>query len=204
VVRPEVAVMVSGNAMANIYVDLPSRTRPLWPNMPTRYRTLVDRLLERPSVDLMILPTDTGALIRSARGDAVIIDEERRLSYRRTTGDPLGIGRDIDSATRDEAYDLTIDTDHPDSVVQIAGIAGSPRAGEIILSATREWDYRAKYEPIPHVSSHGALHRDHMLVPLLTNRRYPGSPRRTTDVMPSALAALGRAIPAGLDGESFL
>ena len=28
----------------------------------------------------------------------------------------------------------------------------------------------ARYEPIPHVSSHGALHREHMLVPLLLNR----------------------------------
>jgi hypothetical protein len=42
------------------------------------------------------------------------------------------------------------------------------------------------------------------MVPLLTNRRYRGNPRRTTDVMPSALHALGRDIPAGLDGVSFI
>jgi hypothetical protein len=88
--------------------------------------------------------------------------------------------------------------------VQIAQLAGRARSGEIILSASRNWDYRAKWEPIPHVSSHGALHKEHMQVPLLLNRPVTGKPRRTVDVMPSALAALGKAIPLGLDGRAFL
>jgi hypothetical protein len=88
--------------------------------------------------------------------------------------------------------------------VQIAHLVGAPRSGDIILSASRDWDYRAKYEPIPHVSSHGALHREHMLVPLVLNHRPSRAPLRTVDVMPSALAALGITIPKGLDGESFI
>jgi arylsulfatase A-like enzyme len=43
-----------------------------------------------------------------------------------------------------------------------------------------------------------------MLVPLLLNRSAKHEPRRTVDVMPSALKALGLPIPSGLDGESFL
>jgi hypothetical protein len=101
-------------------------------------------------------------------------------------------------------HDATFETDYPDCIVQIAHLAAAPRSGDIILSATRDWDFRARFEPIPHVSSHGALHREHMLVPLLVNHPVAGRPRRTVDVMPSALAALGMAIPAGLDGESFL
>jgi len=54
------------------------------------------------------------------------------------------------------------------------------------------------------VSSHGALHREHMRVPLLVNRPVAGTPRRTVDVMPTALAHLGVEVPRGLDGESFL
>jgi hypothetical protein len=104
----------------------------------------------------------------------------------------------------DEAHASTMETDYPDSIVQIAHLATAPRSGDIILSAARDWDFRARYEPIPHVSSHGALHREHMLVPLLLNRPVAGQPRRTVDVMPSALAALGRPIPAGLDGADFL
>jgi hypothetical protein len=203
-VRPEVAVMVSGNAMAHIYIDLRSRQRMFWPVMPLRYRDLVEKLLARPSVDLMILPAENGATVRSKNGDAMITANGDRLSYQRSGGDPLGLGRDVHDASTNEAYDLTVDSDYPDSILQIARIAASARSGEIILSASRDWDFRAKYEPIPHVSSHGALHKEHMLVPLLSNRRYAGEPRRTTDVMPSALAALGRPVPDGLDGESFL
>jgi len=43
-----------------------------------------------------------------------------------------------------------------------------------------------------------------MLVPLLTNRPTARTPRRTVDVMPSALVALGLDVPAGLDGTTFL
>jgi predicted AlkP superfamily pyrophosphatase or phosphodiesterase len=202
--RPEVAVMVSGNAMAQVYVDLKGRERAFWPHIPTRYHELVDRLLQRESVDLLLLPLRNGAIIRSRRGDAEVKVHEGRLSYERLTGDPLGIGNDVRAASRDEAYDVTVATDYPDSLAQIDTIASSGRSGEIILSASRGWDYRSKYEPIPHVSSHGALHREHMMVPLLLSRRYRGTPRRTTDVMPSALTALGRAIPPGLDGVSFI
>ena len=106
--------------------------------------------------------------------------------------------------TDDEAYDVTFGTDYPDSLVQISRLSDSPRSGEIILSASRNWDFRAKYEPIPHESSHGALHRDHMLVPLLTSRPPASPPRRTVDVMPSALKALGITAPKGLDGRPFL
>lgn len=203
--RPEVAVMVSGNAMAHVYTDIRARKRTYWSDMPARARALVDQLLERPSVDLMILPHGRGATIRSRdRGDAEITTRDDRLSYRRTGGDPLGVGRDVCDASADETYDLTIATDYPDSILQIARLASSPRSGEIILSAARDWDFRSKHEPIPHVSSHGALHRGHMVVPLLSSRRYAGTPRRTTDVMPSALVALGRPVPDGLDGRSFI
>jgi arylsulfatase A-like enzyme len=43
-----------------------------------------------------------------------------------------------------------------------------------------------------------------MLVPLLLNRPSERSPRRTVDVMPSALAALGISPPKTLDGASYL
>lgn len=209
-VRPEVAVMVSGNAMAHLYLDLQSRERPWWPALAARWQPLVDVLIERPSVDIALLPespTRCGVVARG-RGRALVTldggtDGRPRYSYLPLDGDPLGAG-ELRSVTADEAYDATIDGDYPDSIVQIAHLAGAARAGEIVLSAAREWDFRARWEPIPHLSSHGALHREHMLVPLVANHPVAGRPRRTVDVMPSALAALGIAPPAGLDGESFL
>jgi arylsulfatase A-like enzyme len=202
---PEAAVMVSGNAMAHLYVELERRERPFWGALRPRWESLATALLERPSVDLLLLPNERGCEVRSReRGSAIVTSENGRLGYARRTGDPLGIGVDLRRLDPCTAYDATIDTDYPDALVQIATIASAPRAGDMILSAARDWDFRARYEPIPHVSSHGALHREHMLVPLIVNRPPAHAPRRTVDVMPSALVALGLAPPAGLDGSAFL
>jgi hypothetical protein len=215
----DVAVMVSGNAMAHIYLDLQKRERPWWPSRDSSWNDIAELLLSRPSVDLMILPRsprecevhsrdgfarlswNLSSLAVKSDGASVPPDRER-ISYEPVTGDPLRIGpqRNLDNA---QAYEACIASDYPDALVQIAHLAGSARSGEIILSAGREWDFRARYEPIPHVSSHGALHREHMLVPLLVNKPVAGLPRRTVDVMPSALRALGITIPPGLDGEPF-
>jgi arylsulfatase A-like enzyme len=215
----DVAVMVSGNAMAHIYLDLQKRERPWWPSRDSSWNDIAELLLSRPSVDLMILPRsprecevhsrdgfarlswNLSSLAVKSDGASVPPDPER-ISYEPVTGDPLRIGpqRNLDNA---QAYEACIASDYPDALVQIAHLAGSARSGEIILSAGREWDFRARYEPIPHVSSHGALHREHMLVPLLVNKPVAGLPRRTVDVMPSALRALGITIPPGLDGEPF-
>jgi Type I phosphodiesterase / nucleotide pyrophosphatase len=200
----DIAVMVSGNAMAHLYLNLNQRARPWWPALGETWRRLPENLLSRPSIDLMILPTGSSSceIHGRERGMARLVWSESTYTYTPGSGDPLDIGeqRSVDDSG---AYDATIESDYPDALVQIAHLAASPRSGDIILSAARDWDYRAKYEPIPHVSSHGALHRDHMLVPLLLNRAPSRSPRRTVDVMPSALAALGIAAPKTLDGVSF-
>ena len=203
--RAEAAVMVSGNAMAHIYLELARRTRPWWPELARRHEPLVDMLLGRAAVDLVLLPhSPTRCEIRGrGRGSALLDWGGGTFRYRPQTGDPLDIGpRDVGSP--EAAYESTIDSDYPDALVQIAHIAAASRSGEIILSASRDWDFRSRFEPIPHLSTHGALHREHMLVPLLVNRPLASTPRRTVDVMPSALRALGIAVPAGVEGTSFL
>jgi hypothetical protein len=204
--RPDVAVMVSGNAMAHLYLDVARRSRPWWPALRADWEPLVAALLARTSVDLVMLPLDAAHCeVRTRNGDAAIVSHQSgRYTYDPIAGDPLGIGAPLRCVTADEAHDATGATDYPDSVVQIAHLAGASRAGDVILSASRDWDFRARFEPIHHVSSHGALHREHMLVPLLVNHPVGRTPRRTTDVMPSALEALGLAPPPSLDGRSFL
>lgn len=201
----DVAVMVSGNAMAHLYLDLENSARSWWPALAPQWNALVEQLETRDSVDLLILPLRPAACeIRArGRGAAVLRWDDGRYSYHPQSGDPLGIGSQS-SLDAGAAYDATFDSDYPDALVQIAHLSAATRSGDIILSAARDWDFRARYEPIPHVSSHGALHREHMLVPLLLNRRPPALPRRTVDVMPSALAALGIAAPKALDGASFI
>jgi hypothetical protein len=207
----DAAVMVSGNAMAHVYLDLATRTRPWWPALEAKWGGIVQQLLARESVDLVLLPHSPSACeVRSrVRGTALVRRVDARYSYEPVTGDPLGLRTALGSTgalqglTSEEVHAAALDTDYPDSLVQIIALAGAARSGEIILSAARDWDFRAKYEPIPHVSAHGALHREHLLVPLVLSRAATGTPRRTTDVFPSALRAMGRAVPAGLDGVSF-
>ena len=201
----DAAVMVSGNAMAHVYLELDRPVRPWWPELRKRWSELANEMLGRPSVDLLMLPCGPDVVeIRShSRGAAQIISTEDRVSYRPLTGDPLGIGAH-EMLTDAEAYEVCSASDYPDALVQVSRLASAPRSGEMILSATRGWDFRSKHEPIPHVSSHGALHADHMRVPLLTSRPTALIPRRTVDVMPSALVALGLGVPSGLDGASFI
>ena len=204
-VSPDVAVMVSGNAMAHLYLEPGHRERPWWGALAAHWTSLTEVLLARDSVDLLLLPHSTGQCeVRSrARGSAMVFHDGDSYRYARTTGDPLGYGDDV-AGSANETHDATFATTYPDALVQIACLAASSRAGDIILSAASGWDFRSRYEPIPHVSAHGGLHRDHMRVPLLTNRPVARAPRRTTDVFASALAALGIAPPARMDGESFL
>jgi arylsulfatase A-like enzyme len=200
----QIAVAVSGNAMAHIYTGLESRTRQFWPSLSSEWGCVVNMLLSRESVDVMLLPLSlTSCEMRTSdRGSAVISWDDGRYVYRPVTGDPLGIGEQDDMSDSD-AFDVTVDCFYPDAIVQIARISSCSRSGDIILSAAPDWDFRARYEPIPHVSSHGALHREHMLVPLITNRPIQGPARRTVDVMASACAVLG-VTAAKMEGLSFV
>jgi hypothetical protein len=197
--------MVSGNAMAHIYLDVERRERPWWPALAPVHESLATALLDRDAVDLMLLPhgEDRCEIRSGARGSAFVERAGGLYRYARDSGDPLGVCADVEGDA-DAVFDATRDGDYPDAIVQITTLAGSSRAGDLILSAAPGWDFRSRYEPIPHMSAHGALHRDHMMVPLLMNRRAARAPRRTTDVFASALDALGVASPSEMDGRSFV
>jgi hypothetical protein len=83
-----------------------------------------------------------------------------------------------------------METRYPDSVVQLARLVQADRSGDVVVSAAPLWDLRQRYEPIEHVSSHGALHAAHMLVPLTGNRPFANRPRRTADLFGLALRIL--------------
>ena len=197
----DVAVMVSGNAMAHLYLELDRRERPRWPALKARWGSLVEALLAREAVDLLLLPHGPGVCeVRSrARGGAMVMrDAHGRYAYRPIDGDPLGLNAalgpsaSLGALTADEAHDATFATTYPDSILQILALADSTRAGEIIVSAAPGWDLRARYEPVRHVSAHGSLHRDHLLVPLIMSRAMEAVPRRTIELFALARSALIR------------
>ena len=191
--NPEMAVMVSGNAMAHLFVELDSRTRPYWKTLSPKWNETAEMLVKRPSVDLLLLPHDDHSVeIRGDddRGTAMARRVGDRFHYYCGTGDPLGLG-DVHGVLEGDAWERSMATDYPDSLVQILALNDCNRTGDFIVSATRDWDFRGRFEPIPHMSSHGALHSEHMLVPMLTNVPSAVPYRRTQDVFHRAMEFLG-------------
>jgi hypothetical protein len=198
----DLAVMVSGNAMAHLYLELSRRDRPWWPSLSRRWGGLADDLLAHEALDLLLLPHGPDACeVRSRTNGTAMVHRDRDgcYHYRTEDGDPLGLARWLDATgalqrlCMEAAYDATIDTEHPDSLVQILALAGAARSGEMLVSAAEGWDLRARWEPVPHISTHGSLRRAHLMVPLLTSFRLDVAPRRTADVFRLARAAATRA-----------
>ena len=180
--RSEAAVMVGGNGMAHIYLDLAVRTRRDWKELSSSWSPRIEALLSHAAIDIVAMRTSPSTvLIRRGARHAEIAVTENRFSYREIDGDPLGCGS-FEGLCDDEAHERCADSEYPDAVVQLGRLVLAERSGDVIISASPGWDLRRRYEPINHVSSHGALHRAHMMVPLVGNRRLEVAPRRTTDL----------------------
>lgn len=206
----DVALMVGGNAMAHVYLNPADRTRSYWPAISARWQSLHDALLGRPSIDLAAVALSEHVVrVSSAVGGTAEItrhdtSEGHCWDYETKTGDPLKLGGTLRALNSVAAWEACAVTDYPDAIVQLSSLGTAARSGDIMLSAARDWDLRSRFEPVTHVSTHGALLREQMLVPLILDRRISGTPRRTADVAPSALELLGLPVPGGLDGRSFL
>lgn len=202
----DIALMVGGNAMAHLYLDPSQRTRGSWSALAPRWSMLHDALVNRESVDLVAvsLAPDRVRVSHAERGSAEIARQDARWSYVADAGDPLGLGGTLRGLDACSAWMASSTTPYPDALVQLVSLLGSGRSGDIVLSAAEGWDLRARFEPVTHVSTHGALLRDQMLVPLVLDVPAVRMPMRTTDIVPSALSALGIETGATFDGRSFM
>lgn len=206
----DVALMVGGNAMGHLYLDPAQTTRSWWPSLRMRWQRVLDALLERPSTGLLAVAMDshTVRVFTGRDGVADIIrtheGREARWSYRPLEGDPLHLGGSLPHLDAHDAWLAGSSTPYADALVQLSTLVPSPRAGDIVLSAAVGWDLRARFEPTPHVSTHGALLNNQMLVPLLIDGPVTRIPQRTTDVVPSVLDLLGVPTDLLFDGRSFI
>jgi len=165
-----------------MYVDLNARERRPWTSLAGEWETRLTDLLTHPAIDLVAtMLNPTTVLVKRGTASAEIIIGHRRLSYCPLDGNPLGIEPFRDEC-EDSVHERTQGTAYPDSVRQLARLVPAERSGDIVISASPGWDLRNHYEPINHVSSHGALHASHMLVPLVGNRLFENAPRQTADV----------------------
>lgn len=209
--NPDIALMVGGNAMAHLYLDPSHRERGWWPSLATRWQRVLDGLIARESTDLVAVANSEDAVRvhHATRGSAEIVrthkGHDARWSYIADHGDPLQLGGTLRDLDADAAWEAGQNGSYPDAIVQLATLVPARRSGDVVISAAPDWDLRARFEPTAHVSTHGALLREQMLVPLILDAPPGKRPQRTTDVVPSALELFGlHDHQLSLDGRSFL
>jgi arylsulfatase A-like enzyme len=199
----DAAVMVSGNAMANLYLaGAGGWSQRLDVERDGRASELLGRLLEHPSID-HVLYRDAGAFVAASARATARIERvgEDALRYSVAGGDPFGYRGLPATMSKRAALALTVDSDYPDAPWQIAEFFRSSRAGDLVVCARPGYDLRAHFEYQPHLGSHGGLHREHMLIPAAVTTAWGGKLIRSVDLFPTLLVALGKPVPSAVDGE---
>lgn len=74
----DVAVMVSGNAMAHLYLELGRRRAAVWPALRDRWNPLLTQLLALPSVDLATVAMADGHITVHSRERGIAKSEAKR------------------------------------------------------------------------------------------------------------------------------
>ena len=200
----DASVMVSGNSMAHVYI----KSSDGWERNSyiDEIDDLTEKLLNRPEIDIIAGRSPGGKIIvKSARGGSELRVDGEKLYYKRLNGsDPFSYGKLPGKMDFGKALELTIDTNYPDALLQIAQLFNSTRTGDLVISAKPGIDLRARHENPEHSASHGSLVRDHMMVPVAISTRSRRKHVRTTDIYPTILEYLGLNIPGELDGSSLI
>lgn len=215
----QAAAMVSGNSMANLYLQGEAgwHERPDFEAAGGRPAELLARLLNHPAIAHLIYRRAPGIYVLAGRTGRAVVDARSvgaddgsgdgsqpvRIGFTVEGENPLGYAPLPGQMTRDEVAALTAGTGFPDGPWQLVEFFRSPRAGDLIVCARAGFDLRSHFEYQPHNGSHGALEREHMLVPAAVNARWlDDRPLCTADLFPTILSALGLPVPGGLSGRS--
>jgi predicted AlkP superfamily phosphohydrolase/phosphomutase len=205
--QAKAAVMVSGNSMAHIYLKNGQGwgKRMYSDELEKNHAGLLSDLIHLPQVDLVAcLDQDRGISLYGNGGKARIREREGNIDYSVEGEDPFGYKGLPQRLNHTTSLEHTFDSDYPDALVQLIQIFKSRRSGDIILSAQKGFDLRARFEWPEHKASHGSLHREHMLVPLFINTKIKPRKTRTADIFPSILELLGREGTNEIDGKSLV
>ena len=104
----------------------------------------------------------------------------------------------------EEVLQLTFDSPRPDACLQLPQLFRAERSGDIVVSARRGYDLRARWEMPEHHSTHGALIQSQMHVPVIISHPIEADHFRTADVFPTVLELLGKQPASDIDGVSRL
>ena len=205
--HPKAAVMVSGNASAQIYLAPGTPRSQRYPLSAVEGgeiegipRILVEHLADLHGVAFVAGVEDDDVIVVSAAGRARITTQGSTIGYLPETADVLGYGPAPQRHDADGWLAATIDSPHPDGPVQLLQLFRSHRTGDLIVSAAPGADLRSRWEIPEHKAGHGSLAADQMLCLAAINRPVAG-PMRAVDIFPMILEHLGHDIPEGIDGR---
>ncbi len=199
----KMASMVSGNGMNHIYVKGKQGwgSRLTYAQLQAEFPELIAGLLAESAVDVILCEEeDRWVRIISKRGEARVRENKQGIQYQVISQDPLALPKLPDFMDDKVALKFTIDSDYPDALVQAAQLFRSSRTGDIVLSAAKGHDLRLGFEHPEHQSGHGALHNEHMLVPIMFNHKFNTTYARSVDVFNTVLHHLGKPVPTDTDG----
>ncbi|MEK7400297.1 MAG: alkaline phosphatase family protein, partial [Candidatus Poribacteria bacterium] len=213
--RYEAVICASGNAFAQIYLahkdeknNLDWNKKPalsLLKNYPIKDKRVnfIEELRKLEPIDFICAQDRTGLIyIFSANGESTIERKNGKYAYNITNGDdPLGYIDDkacshlVNSGfySADEWLDHTCLSSRPNGLEAISQIFDSDKCGDILISASQDWEICEDY--YPHKGDHGRLIREDMHIPLIIGgygiKRGSLKLARITDIFPTILEIMG-------------
>ena len=205
---PAAAVMVSGNASAQVYFhpgvrrDERYAVSTLEAGIERVPAGIVTWLANLPGIALVVGTEGRDLVVMSPGGGrARLVDQGAgRIGYQPESGDPLLLGGASERHER-EWLALSHGGAFPDAPMQLLQLFRSARTGDLAVIAAPGADLRDDWEVPEHRSGHGSLHGEHMRCLVAANQRWDG-PIRTPDLFPIILKHLGHAVPDGIDAAA--
>jgi Type I phosphodiesterase / nucleotide pyrophosphatase len=208
--NPEAVVCESGNAMANVYL----RGSDGWGSRPEpdRCRALAGELLELEGVDSVAIRGEaehtaelhartepSNRVLQGGEGPSAAASGASNRVLRGEVGwDSHGLWQRGDAFARafegldpGAALERSCGDRNPDAAFALVSLLASERGGDLLVSASVGYDLRTKREWPEHHASHGALHAEHTVVPVLSSAPLPDRPLRTLDLFGHVLSLAG-------------
>jgi hypothetical protein len=194
------AEMVSGNGMTQVYFRNEDGWRRRTPWEEIEARDVPRALLSINGVDLVAgLAADGSTRLRMPAGEATIRWRDGLCSYDYRGVDPVGCGA-FEGLDAEEVLCRTFESPLPDACMQLPQLFRAERSGDIVVSARRGYDLRARWEIPEHHSTHGAIVPPQMHVPVIISHPLAADNFRTADVFPTVLRLFGREPEDAIDG----
>jgi hypothetical protein len=200
--RVKAVVLPNGNGMANVYFKGQAWTagRPDMSRDP--YREFIAELQQKEMIDILAWRGAEGWIqVSSRRGSARLKEMEPGiLGYEPAGSDPFGYPDLRGNLPFERILTDTAESDYPDAPVSIATFFRAARAPDLLVTSQLGFDLRTWWEYQEPHGTHGSLHWEHSLVPVLANVSLNSGPLRTVDLFPTMAKLTGRDIPPGVEG----